>query len=127
MNLGSALKAGWLHLLQNDKQLFSTIRNASNVGRIRQALEAKLKSKRKRSKHTDCQPARLRKDEKAIQDILTSLEVFECDLFSPENPVLRSIQSGIKATPTVALDLSVALHEGKAQVDTLLDQRVFSK
>ena len=48
-------------------------------------------------------------DEKAIQDILTSLEGFEYDLFSPENPVFGSIQSGIKATPIVAIGLSVAL------------------
>ncbi|KAG1651127.1 hypothetical protein GQR58_027466 [Nymphon striatum] len=127
MNLGSKLKAGWLQLLQDDKQLFSTIRNANAVGRIRQALETQLNSKRKQSKHTDCQPARLRKDEKAVQDILTSLDAFECDLFGEDDPALRSIQSGIKTTESVALDLSVALPDGKAQADILLDQRVFSK
>ncbi|KAG1648975.1 hypothetical protein GQR58_029417 [Nymphon striatum] len=127
MNLGSKLKAGWLQLLQDDKQLFSTIRNANAVGRICQALETQLNSKRKQSKHTDCQPARLRKDEKAVQDILTSLDAFECDLFGEDDPALRSIQSGIKTTESVALDLSVALPDGKAQADILLDQRVFSK
>ncbi|KAG1654985.1 hypothetical protein GQR58_024759 [Nymphon striatum] len=127
MNLGSKLKAGWLQLLQDDKQLFSTIRNANAVGRIRQALETQLNSIRKQSKHTDCQPARLRKDEKAVQDILTSLDAFECDLFGEDDPALRSIQSGIKTTESVALDLSVALPDGKAQADILLDQRVFSK
>ena len=46
MNLGFKLKAGWLQLLQNDKQLFSTIRNVNNVGRIRQALETRLKGEK---------------------------------------------------------------------------------
>ena len=97
MNLGSSLKAGWLNLLQNDKQLFSTIRNANNIGKIRQTLESNLKSIRKRSKHVDCQPARLKIHELAVQDILLSLAEFKCDLFDLTNPTLRSIQYGIKS------------------------------
>ncbi|KAG1697231.1 hypothetical protein GQR58_006067 [Nymphon striatum] len=58
---------------------------------------------------------------------LTSLDAFECNLFGEDDPALRSIQSGIKTTESVALDLSVALPDGKAQADILLDQRVFSK
>ena len=127
MNLGSSLKAGWLHLLQNDKQLFSTIRNTNNVSRIRLTLESNLKSKRKRTKHVDCQPARMRKDEKAVQDIQTSLNEFEGNPFDISIPTLRSIQSGIKASDDVIHDLSVALLEGRKQVDTFLEERVYSK
>ena len=62
MNLSFKLKAEWLILLQNDKQLFSTIRNANNIGKICQVIESNLKSKRKRAKYVYCQPARLKKN-----------------------------------------------------------------
>ena len=127
MNLGSSLKAGWLNLLQNDKQLFSTIRNANNIGKIRHALKLNMKSIRKRSKHVECQPARLKKNEQAIQNILLSLDEFKCDLFDSTNPTLRSIQFGIKATEEVALDFNDALPKDKIQVDIFLDQRIFSE
>ena len=126
-NLGSSLKGGWLNLLENDKQLFSTIRNANNIGKIRHALKLNMKSIRKQSKHVECQPARLKKNEQAIQNILLSLDEFKCDLFDSTNPTLRSIQSGIKAREEVALDFSDALPKGKIQVDIFLDQRIFSK
>ena len=127
MNLGSSLKAGWLNLLQNDKQLFSTIRNANNIGKIRHALKLNMKSIRKWSKHVECQPARLKKNEQAIQNILLSLDEFKCDLFDSTNPTLRSIQFGIKATEEVALDFNDALPKDKIQVNIFLDQRIFSE
>ena len=42
MNLCSKLKAGWLHLIQNEKQLFVIARNANNVSRVKFAVEKKL-------------------------------------------------------------------------------------
>ena len=47
--------------------------------------------------------------------------------FDSEHPELRSIQSGIPATPELVLDISVALHEGANQVEEFLHQRVFNK
>ena len=86
-----------------------------------------MKSIRKQSKHVECQPARLKKNEQAIQNILLSLDEFKCDLFDSTNPTLRSIQFGIKATEKVALDFNDALPKDKIQVDIFLDQRIFSK
>ena len=127
MNHGSSLKAGCLHLLQKDKQLFSTIRNTKNVSIIRLALESNLKSKRKRTKHVDCKPTRMQKGEKAIQDLQTSLNDFEGNPFDLSNPTLRSIQSGIKASDDIINDLSVDLHEGRNQVDIFFEERVYNK
>ena len=45
MNLGSKLKAGWLQLLQNEKQLFVTARNANNISRVKSILEENLQKK----------------------------------------------------------------------------------
>ncbi|KAF3859863.1 hypothetical protein F7725_000118 [Dissostichus mawsoni] len=69
MNLNSKLKQGWLQLLQNEKQLFSTTRNANNVARVKAALKRNLKCQRRHRKHVECQPARMRKDEQAVQDL----------------------------------------------------------
>ena len=70
MNLDSKLKQGWLQLLQNDTQLFCTTRNVNNVTRIKTALENSLNCQRRRQKHVECQPARRKKDEQAVQDLI---------------------------------------------------------
>ena len=61
MNLNSKLKQGWLQLLQNEKQLFSTTRNANNVARIKAAVKQNLKCQRRNRRHVECQPARMKK------------------------------------------------------------------
>ena len=66
MNLNSKLKQGWLQLLQNEKQLFSTTRNANNVARIKAAVKQNLKCQRRNRRHVECQPARMKKDEQAV-------------------------------------------------------------
>ena len=58
MNLNSKLKQGWLQLLQNEKQLFSTTRNANNVARVKAALRRNLNCQHLHRKHAECQPAR---------------------------------------------------------------------
>ena len=127
MNLGSKLKAGWLQLLQNEKQLFVTVRNANNINRVKAILEENLKKKDRKVVHAECQPARMIADEKAVAGILETLKECNGHMFSPEYPELRSIQSGIVASEEAALDLSVALNEGQQQAEELLQKRVFSK
>ena len=127
MNLGSKLKAGWLQLLQNEKQLFVTARNANNISRVQRILEENLQKKDRNVIHTECQPARMIADEKDIVDIMETLQECGGHMFSPENPELRSLQSGIVASDEAILDFSVALHEGQQQVEDLLQKRVFDK
>ena len=127
MNLNSKLKQGWLQLLQNDKQLFCTTRNANNVARVKQNMKNYLNSHRRSQKHVDCQPARLIKDEQAVQDLVTCMDEFEADPFDDSMPFLRSLQSGIPASSEILEDLKIALDEGREQANDILKNRVFSK
>ena len=70
MNLGSKLKAGWLQLLQNEKQLFVTARNANNINRVKSLLEENLQKKDRKVIHAECQPAGMVADEKAVAGIM---------------------------------------------------------
>ena len=117
----------WLQLLQNEKQLFVTARNANNISRVKSILEENLQRKDRKVTHTECQPARMVADEKAIVDILETLQECSGHIFSPEYPELRSIQSGMVASDEAILDFSVALHKGEQQVKELLQKRVFNK
>ena len=89
MNLNSKLKQGWLQLLQNEKQLFSTTRNTNNVARVKAGLRRNLNCQNLHRKHVECQPARMKKDEQAVQDLLTCIVEFDADPFDPSNPTLR--------------------------------------
>jgi len=93
MNLNSKLKQGWLQLLQNEKQLFSTTRNANSVARIEAAVKQNLKCQRRNRRHVECQPARKKKDEQAVQDLQSCMTDFEAEPFDKPNATLRSLQS----------------------------------
>ena len=127
MNLCSKLKAGWLRLLQNEKQLFVTATNANNVLRVKSTIKTKLKTKVRDQSHAECQPARMKKDEQAVANILSTLTQFDAQPFDKNNSVLSSRHSGIPATPELIQNLTLALREGKSTVETLLSERVFSK
>ena len=91
MNLGSKLKQGWLQLLQNEKQLFCQIRNVNNISHIKNNIKKNLKCKNRYQKHVDCQPARMKKDEQAVQDLINVLTEFEADPFDDLDSSLRSL------------------------------------
>ena len=127
MNLNSKLKQGWLQLLQNEKQLFSTTRNANNVARVKATVNQNLKCQRRHRKHVECQPARMKKDEQAVQDLQACMKDFDAEPFDISSPTLRSLQSGLVASQELVRDLKTALPDGQAQVEILLKERVFTK
>ena len=127
MNLNSKLKQGWLQLLQNDKQLFSTTRNANNIARVQATVKQNLKCQLRHRKHVECQPARRKKDEQAVQDLQACMKDFNAEPFDTSSPTLRSLQSGLTASSELCHDLKTALSDGKAQVETLMQERVFTK
>lgn len=69
MNLNSKLNQGWFCLLQNEKKLFSTIRNVNNVARVKAAVKRNVKCERRNRKYVKCQPARMKKHEQTVQDL----------------------------------------------------------
>jgi len=127
MNLNSKLKQGWLQLLQNEKQLFSTTRNANNVARIKATVKQNLKCQRRNRKHVECQPARMKKDEQAVQDLQSCMTDYEAEPFDESNPTLRSLQSGLVASRELVQDFMTALQDGQTQTKTILQERMFTK
>ena len=121
MNLASKFKQGWLNLLNNEKQLFTTTRNVNNISRIRSTIKRNLKKKDRRIKHVECQRSRLKKGERVVQDITSCLEEFET------KPVLHTLQSAIVASDELIDDLKKAISEGDEQIISFLNERVYSK
>ncbi|XP_028404399.1 uncharacterized protein LOC114527028 [Dendronephthya gigantea] len=127
MNKGSKLKAGWLSILRNEKQLMVDARNANNLGRIRAAVHNEVNSKELSRKHSECAPTRLLKDEQAIQDLVSCIEEFDCFPFDPASPNLRTLQSAIPAAPEVIRDFKSAKLDGELKLGELMKERVYSK
>ena len=116
MNLVSRFKQGWLNLLNNEKQLFSTTRDVNNILQIRYTTKLNLKKKDRRRKHVECQSCRMKKDERAVQDIETCLEEFDTKPLEASIPVLRTLQSAIVALDELIADLKKAISEGDVQI-----------
>ena len=121
MNLNSKLIQGWLHIIQNDKQLLSTTRNVYNVAQVKALVKRTLKCNPRHRKYVDCKPARMKKDEQAIQDLKACITVDE-----PKS-TLRTLQSGLIASSKLISDLEMALEAGQRQAETLLQERVFTQ
>ena len=58
MNKGSKMKAGWMSILRNVKQLMADTRNSNNLGRIRAILHTQGTQKKLSRKHSECAPLR---------------------------------------------------------------------
>ncbi|KAI4830325.1 hypothetical protein KUCAC02_001964 [Chaenocephalus aceratus] len=52
---------------------------------------------------------------------------FDAEPFDISSPKLRSLQSGLVASPELVHDLETALPHGQAQAATLMQKRVFNK
>ena len=66
-------------------------------------------------------------DEQVVQDIQACMKDFGADPFDTSLPTLRSLQSGIIASPELVHDFTTALPDAQAQVEILLQERVFTK
>ena len=96
MNKGSKMKAGWLSILRNEKQLMVDTRNCNNLGRIRAILHNQGPQKKLSRKHSECAPVRMRVNEQAVQDLILCIKEFDCFPFDPASPTLRNLQYAFK-------------------------------
>ena len=127
MNKGSKMKAGWLSILRNEKQLLADTRNVNNLGRIRAALHNQVNRKQLSRKHKECAPARMCMDEQALQDLILCMREFGCFPFDPALPILRPLQSAIPAPPELIRDFQTAREDGELRLETFLEERVYTK
>ena len=97
------MKAGWISILCNEKQLMADTKNVNNNSRIQAALHIQVNRKQLSQKHNDCAPACMSRDEQAIQDLISCFKEFDCFPFDPASPTLRTIQSAIPAVPDLRL------------------------
>ena len=98
MNLDSKLEQEWVQLLQNDTQLFGTTRNVNKMVRIKTTLKNSLNCHRHCQRYVKCQPARIKKDEQAVQDLILCMDDFNADLFDESASELHSLQSSVIAS-----------------------------
>ena len=101
-------------MLNNEKKLFSFTRNANNVAWIKTCLNKCLYCERRNRKPVECQPARLKKDEQAIQDL--TLDDFNSDPFGDSFPALRSLKNGIVTTTEILEDLKIVIDTADTDV-----------
>ena len=120
------MKQGWLNLLSNEKQLFSTTRNVNNSSHVRSTIKCNLKRK-DHKKHVEQEVSQMKREESAVQDIEACFEEFDTKPFDDSNPELRTLQSGIITSEELKEDLKKSIATGEEQVKSYLKERVYSK
>ena len=127
MNKGSKMKAGWLSILRNEKQLMADTKNVNKIGRVRAALHNQVNRKQLSQNHQECTPARMFRDEQAVQDLISCFKEFDCFPFDPASPALRTLQSAIPATHELIRGFKKAKQDGETQLNVFMDERIYSK
>ena len=128
MNRGSKLKAGWNHLLKNERGLLVHIRNMNNVNLVRNSLTNLVSQlKEKVNGHKENTKPRRRLDEKALQDLCGLIEEWNCNPFDPSQQQLRTMMSGEIADDKLVLDFESAHSSGEKLITKNFKERIFSK
>lgn len=65
--------------------------------------------------HTECAPTRMRKDERAVPDIISCIKEYDCFPFDPVAPILGTLQSAIPAPVDVVRDFMTAKQDGESK------------
>lgn len=99
--------------------------NAAYRAALRTCFHKHLDYHPQKFKHPDLNPSRIKKDEDAVQCILTTIATTFIEPLSPL-PLL-SISTGIMATDRVASDMSSAKTKGKAAFDEFTKTRLTSE
>ena len=87
------MKAGWLSILKNSKQLLTNARSPNNINRIWAANQVHSNiNKFSHRQHTECTPLRLRTDEEVLQDLLSCFNEFNSNPFDLSSPFLRTLE-----------------------------------
>ena len=94
---------------------------------IRTIHNAAAKRKSLKWKHTECNPKRLKLDEEGLQNILGCLEEYGAYPFDLDNQKLRTMQSGVLASPELVLDFKSSNEDGEKGLEEILTERVYSK
>ena len=94
---------------------------------IRTIHNAAAKRKSLKWKHTECNPKRLKLDEEGLQNILGCLEEYGAYPFDLDNQKLRTMQSGVLASPELVLDFKSSNEDGEKRLEEILTERVYSK
>ena len=69
----------------------------------------------------------MKEDEQVVQDLLNFISEFECFLFDPAPPTLRTLQFTILASDKQIADLKSAYAEGEVKLMNFLEEHVFIK
>ncbi|MPC31492.1 hypothetical protein E2C01_024783 [Portunus trituberculatus] len=64
----------------------------------------------------------MKKDEQAVQDLQHCMKEFSTEPFGKSSPSLRSLQSGLVASPQLVQHFNTAFQDGQDQVETLLNE-----
>lgn len=76
--------------------------------------------------HAENSKSRITKDEKVVQDITTCIDEWNCNPWNTEAPKLRSLESGLIASPELIADFESANLDDEQQITEIYNTRILS-
>ena len=126
MNKGSKMKGGWIGITQNESALNVHTKTVNKIAKVRETLHKAANLKARKYDHAENSKSRIIKDEKVVQDITTCIDEWNCNPWNTEAPKLRSLESGLIASPELIADFESANSDGEQQITEIYNTRILS-
>lgn len=126
MNKGSKMKGGWIGITQNESALNVHTKIVNKIAMVRETLHKAADLQARTYDHAENSKSRITKDEKVVQDITTCIDEWNCNPWNTEAPKLRSLESGLIASPELIADFESANLDDEQQITEIYNTRILS-
>ena len=83
MNKGSKMKGGWIGITQNEEALHTNTKVVNIIAKVKECVKVIADISKRRYKHIKCSPARMKKDEEAVQGVMKALLEWNSNPWDP--------------------------------------------
>ena len=94
--------------------------------KVKGSLKESANIKIRKYDHTECSPARMVKDAKAIENMMNALQEWDANPWDTTIQSLHSLESGLLASEELVKDFYSAKEEGEKQVKLFFDERILT-
>ena len=84
MKKGSKMKGGWIGITQNEEALHTNTKIVGIIAKVKESVKVIVDISKRRYKHIECFPSRMKKDEETVQGAMKVLQEWNTNPWVPD-------------------------------------------
>ena len=126
MNKGSKMKGGWIGITQNENVLHINTKIVNKVIKLKEVLKQMAGFGDYSMKHIECTNARKENDERAVQNLISTIQLWQSNPWTSEALPLRTLESGLVASQKLEADFKTAKQDVENRMQEYLKESIQS-